>query len=87
MTGFEENLKITLRAARVNRGYKLEDVAELTSYNKDKVNRFEIDSSDIPYSMLETLLNLYQVNLKHIFLGKESDFIGIYSKRSNDKTA
>ena len=78
MTGFEENLIISLRAARTNRGYSLDDVSELTEYSRDKVHRFELDSSNIPLSMLETLLNLYQVNMKNIFLGNESDFIGKY---------
>ena len=78
MTGFEENLLISLRAARTNRGFSLVDVANQTKYSKDQINRYEIDSTNIPFSMLETLLNLYQVNLRNIFLGKESDFIGKY---------
>ncbi|MGG2111948.1 helix-turn-helix transcriptional regulator [Lysinibacillus pakistanensis] len=78
MTEFEENLIITLRAARTNRGYSLDDVSRLTKYSRDKVHKFELDSRDIPYSMLETLLSLYKVNLKNIFLGIESDFIGKY---------
>lgn len=83
MTGFEENLIISLRAARTNRGYSLDDVSKLTKYSRDKVHRFELDSSNIPFSMLETLLNLYQVNMKNIFLGNESDFIGKYKSLSD----
>jgi len=41
MTGFEENLIISLRAARTNRGYSLDDVSQLTEYSRDKVHRFQ----------------------------------------------
>lgn len=81
MTGFEEKLIISLRAARTNRGYSLDDVSEITNYSRDKIHRYELDSSDIPFSMLETLLNLYQVNMRNIFLGNESDFIGKYNEQ------
>lgn len=71
-----EKLKLTLRAARTNRGHTLKDVAKLTSRSIDTINRYEIDSSRIPRDLMEELLDLYQVDGNLIFFGKESDFTG-----------
>jgi transcriptional regulator with XRE-family HTH domain len=71
-----DKLKLTLRAARTNRGHTLKDVARLTGRSIDTINRYEIDSSRIPRDLVEDLLNLYQVNGDLIFFGKESDFTG-----------
>ena len=69
-------LVITLRAARTNAGYTLDDVSKCTPYSRDQIHKMEQDSRNISYAMLENLIQLYQVPLKHIFLGIESDFIG-----------
>lgn len=76
MTKNDKLLIITLRAARTNRGLTLVDVAGITPYSRDQIHKFELDSSNIPYPMLEELLSLYEIPLKNIFLGVESDFIG-----------
>lgn len=84
----EENDKIliiTLRAARTNRGYTLDDVSNFTPYSRDKIHKYELDSSNIPYTMLEILLNLYDVQLKNIFLGVESDFIGRFRVNTENR--
>lgn len=79
MTENDKLLVITLRAARTNRGLTLVDVSKVTPYNKDQIHKFELDSSNIPYAMLDKLLELYEIPLKNIFLGLESDFIGKFS--------
>ncbi|WP_308217856.1 helix-turn-helix transcriptional regulator, partial [Bacillus cereus group sp. BfR-BA-01393] len=43
-----EMLKITLRAARVNAGYKLVEAAKEFGVNKDTLSKYEKDSSNIP---------------------------------------
>ena len=66
---------ITLRAARVNRGYTLKDVAEKVGKNIDTINKYEIDSTNIPRSLMVDLLKLYEIDPDNIFFGKELDFI------------
>jgi transcriptional regulator with XRE-family HTH domain len=70
------NIIITLRAARVNRGLTLNDVAEETGKSVDTISKYEKDSTDIPRSLLIALLNLYGMRADNIFFGRESDFTG-----------
>ncbi len=74
-------LQFTLKAARVNAGLTLEEVASIVKKDKKTVNKYELDSSTIPYDLLEKLIKLYDIPLNHIFLGKESDFIGKQQQR------
>ena len=66
---------ITLRAARVNRGLTLKEVANSINKSIDTINKYEIDSTNIPRKLMIDLLNLYRVSPDNIFFGKESDFI------------
>lgn len=68
--------KITWRAARVNRGLTLEEVAEISGKSKDTVMRYEKDSSSIPYDLKNLWLSLYDVPEEFIYFGLESDLIG-----------
>jgi transcriptional regulator with XRE-family HTH domain len=70
------NIIITLRAARVNRGLTLVDVSRKTGKSVDTISRYEKDSSDIPRSLLVTLLDLYGIGADNIYFGRESDFTG-----------
>lgn len=74
MTKFQ----ITLKAARVNRGLQLKEVAALTGKSVDTILKYEKDSTDIPRDLMLALLSLYVMPADHIFFGKESDLIGIY---------
>lgn len=68
--------RITWRAARVNRGYTLKKAAELSGKNIDTIMRYEKDSTDIPHSLMQSWLDLYDVPVDIIFCGLESDFNG-----------
>lgn len=69
-------LMLTLRAARVNRGLALKEVAAETGKSPETINRYERDSTNIPRSLMEQLLRIYGVDADHIFFGRESDFTG-----------
>jgi transcriptional regulator with XRE-family HTH domain len=68
--------RITWRAARVNRGYTLKEVAELSGKSIDTVIKYEKDSFDIPYDLMQLWLKLYNVPADNIHCGRESDLIG-----------
>lgn len=72
---------ITLRAARVNRGLTLKDVASLTGKSDMTILKYEKDSTDIPRDLMQKLLEIYDVRYDNIFFGKESDFIEQYKKK------
>jgi transcriptional regulator with XRE-family HTH domain len=71
-----DDYKITWRAARVNAGYTLKEVSEMTKKNMDLIRRYEKDSTDIPWALTNELLKLYKVPAEIIFFGRESDLIG-----------
>lgn len=72
--------RITLRAARVNAGYRLVDAASEVGINKDTLTKLERDSSDISRSVMLALTNLYKYPADQIFFGIESDFFRIKEK-------
>jgi transcriptional regulator with XRE-family HTH domain len=76
----QNRLLITLRAARVNNGFILQEVAELVGKSKDTISKYEADSSNIPRNLMTELLRLYGLTQNDIFFGKESDFIGERNK-------
>jgi transcriptional regulator with XRE-family HTH domain len=73
--------QITLRAARVNCGFKLKEVANHCEKSVDTIIKYEKNSSDIPHDMMLRLLILYDVTINDIFFGKLSDFIGHHKAR------
>lgn len=75
--------KITFQAARINRGYSVKEVAELTGRHPDTIRKYEIDSSNIPHDLMIRLLEMYQVPHRLIFFGKESEFHGFYRTKSS----
>lgn len=70
-------LQITLKAARVNCGFTLKDVAEKTGKSVDTISKYEADSTNIPRDLMVDLINLYRVPDEIIFFGKESSFHGL----------
>ena len=74
------DMKITLRAARVNSGLTLVASSKRLFINKDTLSKYEKDSSDIPRSLFVKIENLYGVNTNDIFFGKESEFFRINRK-------
>lgn len=69
---------ITLRAARINKGLSLREVAKVVKKHPDTIRKYEIDSTNIPRELMNQLLDLYGVPTPDIiFFGKESDFTGL----------
>lgn len=68
-------LEVSLRAARVNAGLTLKEVAEKLDIHHETLSKYEKDSSDISISLLNRLSDLYQMPTDYIFLGKRYDLI------------
>lgn len=68
------SVKITLRAARVNRGLRLVDAAEEFGINKDTLSNYERDSTKIPRNIFSKIEDVYKISVDHIFFGIESEF-------------
>jgi len=67
-------MKITLKAARVNAGYKLVEAANLFGINKDTLSKYEKDSTNVPRSFFVKIEELYKVPVENIFFGPQSEF-------------
>ncbi|MFD1179527.1 helix-turn-helix transcriptional regulator [Paenibacillus puldeungensis] len=68
--------QITLRAARVNKGMTIDEVAKRAQKSPKTIAKYEEDSTNIPRSLFILLVNLYEVPEDMIFFGRESVFIG-----------
>lgn len=79
--------KITLRAARVNCGLTLKDVANITGKCADTISKYESDSTSIPRDLSVQLIELYGVPQENIFFGRESSLNGFLAKRDKQKTS
>jgi len=77
--------RVTLRAARINGGYSIKEVAAKVGKNPDTISRYEHDSSSIPLDLLVSLLDLYVFPTDNIFFGKESDFIELIQRKAKTK--
>lgn len=71
----KDEFKLTWRAARVNRGLTLEDASKMSGKSVDTVQKYEKDSSNIPYDLMRSWLKLYTVPVELIYCGPESDLI------------
>lgn len=70
------SFQISLEAARKNAGFKRAgDAARLVGIHEQTLLKLEKDSTDIPFSVLSKLSDLYQVPKNNIFLGKKYDLI------------
>ncbi|HES6918384.1 TPA: helix-turn-helix transcriptional regulator [Streptococcus pyogenes] len=63
--------QITLKAARINAGYTLKQVAGAVGKNPQTISKYEKDSSDISLGLLQKLSSLYGVAIDNLFLGKK----------------
>lgn len=77
------NFKMTLRAARVNRGFTIKEVASITGKCVDTISKYESDSTSIPQDLMIELLSIYRVPFEFIFFGNESEFHG-FAKRKKE---
>lgn len=63
--------KMTLRALRVNYSLSAKEVAQELGIHQQTLLKYEIDSTDIPFSLLNELANYYNIDVNNIFLGKK----------------
>lgn len=69
--------KITLEAARVNAMMTQKEAAKKLGVHFQTLAKYENDSSNIPFSLLENASELYGIPLSFIFLGKKYENISI----------
>ncbi len=67
--------KITLEAARVNAQLTQKEAAKKLGIHFQTLSKYENDSSNIPFSLLENASELYGIPLSFIFLGKKYENI------------
>ncbi|MCK1257225.1 helix-turn-helix transcriptional regulator [Streptococcus uberis] len=63
--------KLTLRALRTNYSLTAKEVADELGIHQQTLLKYEIDSTDIPFSLLNELASFYKVDVNNIFLGKK----------------
>lgn len=74
----------SLEACRKNAGLTLKNAAVYLGISYQTLSKYENDSSDIPMSLLNKMVELYQVDRNSIFLGNKYELISkIKSKRKN----
>lgn len=69
------NIKITLKAARINMGLSQKEAAKKLGIHYQTLASWEKDSSDMPHSKIKATANLYDIPMRNIFFGKENEFI------------
>ena len=67
-------IRITLKAARVNRGLTQIEASKLFGIHKDTLSSYEIDSTHIPRSFFIRIEEVYGIPVENIFFGKQSEF-------------
>ncbi|WP_271002149.1 helix-turn-helix transcriptional regulator [Listeria seeligeri] len=72
---------ITLKAARVNCGYTINEAAKLVGVHMQTLSKFEKDSSKMPLSLLKRVAELYHISEDNIFFGNENEFIRTLRKK------
>lgn len=74
----------SLEACRKNAGLTLRKAASYLDVSYQTLSKYENDSTNIPMSLLNKMVELYQVDRNSIFLGKKYELISkIKSKRKN----
>jgi transcriptional regulator with XRE-family HTH domain len=72
--GNMDDFKITLRAARTNRGLTQKQAAELLGIHEITLFNYEKDSTNIPRNVFMQIEKAYGISLENIYFGKESDY-------------
>lgn len=70
-------LLISLRAARINSGFTLKQVAARTGRCAETISKYELDSTSMPRDVIEQLVGddgIYGIPKENIFFGKQSVF-------------
>jgi len=83
-TGIPIDRKDTLRSLRVKLGLTQKQAAKLLGVGESTLRSWEKDSSNISYSNIKKIEEVYGVDSQYIFFGKESTFSELV--RNNTKT-
>lgn len=67
--------KLTLRAARLNRGYSVKRVAAITGISESTIRRIEKESGNAKLDKALLLLKLYGVSPDHVHWGNEFEYV------------
>lgn len=68
------NFQMTLKAARVNAGFRLIDAAKLIGIGKDTLIKWERNSGLVNPIMQQKISSVYKVPIECIFFGKTLEF-------------
>lgn len=66
--------RYTLKDLRMIKGLTFEEVSEKTAIPVEEIKAIEKDSSDVKPAVYTKLTNLYNTNIKHIYIGEQSYF-------------
>ena len=65
---------LTLEACRINSGYTQKDVATLMGLSFKTIERYEKDSSRVPFDFIGKAESLYKIPKENIFFGNKYEF-------------
>lgn len=65
--------KITLREARLNCGFKVEEVTAETGFSTSELAQIEEDASEVSAHLILKLIALYNTDWNHIYAGRAED--------------
>jgi transcriptional regulator with XRE-family HTH domain len=81
----EEDLKVTLRAARTNIGLTRKEAAKLLEIHHETLANYEHDSTNIPRLIFIKLEKAFGIPVENIYFGKEAEFINKRRKAIKEK--
>lgn len=68
-------IKLTLKAARVNKGMTQKEAATKFGVHYQTLASWEKDNSEMAHSKIKLIPEIYGIPMKNIFFGKENEFI------------
>ncbi|WP_285023483.1 helix-turn-helix domain-containing protein [Lactococcus garvieae] len=66
--------RYTLKDLRMIKGLTFEEVSDKTAIPVEEIKAIEKDSSDVKPAVYTKLANLYNTNIKHIYIGEQTYF-------------
>lgn len=67
-------LKDTLRSLRIKFGYKQDEMAKILGVHVQTLRAWEVDSSEISYSMIKKIEEIFGIPQDYIFFGRQDAF-------------
>lgn len=77
----EEDLKITLRAARVNIGYTLKEASLKFGIHFETLAKYELDSTNVPRGFFTKIEEVYGIPVENIYFGKMAKYQNSLAKQ------